>query len=84
MSAVLVIGATRGLGASLVRRFAATGNSVVYGTSRSSTVPTGFPEHVKWLSAIDLMKRSVGDDIVKYFVDSKPLSTVVRLPRNEF
>lgn len=81
MSTVLVVGATRGLGASLVKSYAAQSITAIFGTSRSSNVPSGFPGNVKWLHNIDLMKESVGGDIVKSLGDVKSLSTVVRAAR---
>ncbi|KAK8917276.1 putative oxidoreductase [Metarhizium anisopliae] len=77
MSTILVVGATRGLGASLVKQYAATAANVVYGTARSNAIPSGFPEHVKWLNGVDLTKSSVGDDIVRLLGDAKPLSTLI-------
>lgn len=79
MSTILVVGATRGLGASLIKQYAATAANVVYGTARSNAIPSGFPEHVKWLNGVDLTKSSVGDDIVKLLGDAKPLSTLVSI-----
>ncbi|KAG5979090.1 hypothetical protein E4U55_005573 [Claviceps digitariae] len=69
MPSFLIVGATRGLGASLVRRYTSeemdpAGRNVVYGTTRSSSPPDGFPDRVKWLTGVDLMEESVGDDIV--------------------
>lgn len=77
MSTILVVGATRGLGASLVKQYAAQSGNIVYGTARSGTIPTGFPEQIKWLNGIDLMSESVGDDIVKLLVGAKSLSALV-------
>lgn len=80
MSPVLVIGATRSLGASLVRQYAARPGTVVYGTTRSSTTPSGFPSDVKWLCGIDLMEPGVGDALAGQLGDSQPLSAVVGQP----
>lgn len=78
MSSILIVGASRGLGASLAKQYASTSSSnSVYGTARSSDTPTGFPDQVKWLTGIDLMKESVGDDIVKQLDEKSPLSTVI-------
>jgi short-subunit dehydrogenase len=78
MPARLIVGATRGLGASLLKQYAKT-DSVVYGTTRSKEGPkdSSFPDTVKWLPEVDLMKEDVGDKIVKSLGDSKSLSTVV-------
>ncbi|KAL0937371.1 short chain dehydrogenase reductase family superfamily [Colletotrichum truncatum] len=78
MSPVLIVGATRGLGASLIKQYAAKSGTTVYGTTRSKAGPEkGFPESVKWLPEIDLMKSDVADHLVSLLGGSKPLSTVV-------
>ena len=78
MSAVLVVGATRGLGAELVKHYATqAAKEKVYGTSRSSGTPQGFPENVTWLSNIDLVDEKAADVLVNRLGDAKPLDTVV-------
>lgn len=77
MSPVLVIGGTRGLGASIVKQYAADAGNTVYGTTRSEEGPEGFPNAVKWLPGIDLMDENVGKTLVSVLGGSKPLSTVV-------
>ncbi|KAI5464548.1 oxidoreductase [Mariannaea sp. PMI_226] len=64
MPSVLIVGATRGLGASLAKQYAAQGDTKIYGTSRSTSHPADFPSEVKWLSGIDLTSSRVGDEIV--------------------
>ncbi|KAI9163323.1 putative oxidoreductase [Paramyrothecium foliicola] len=76
MSPILVIGATRGLGAELAKHYASSPGHLVYGTTRSSDAPDGFPLDIKWLPEIDLMKRDVGDTLVSLLGASKPLSAV--------
>lgn len=76
MSSVLVVGATRGLGAELVKQYASKG-STVYGTSRSDKKPDGFPKGVKWLYNIDLTNSKVADELVKQLKGEQPLDTVV-------
>jgi NAD(P)-dependent dehydrogenase (short-subunit alcohol dehydrogenase family) len=77
MAPVLIVGATRGLGASLVKQYAAKEGTTVYGTSRSQGTPKGFPESVKWVGEIDLMEPSVGDNLVKQLEGLEPFSAVV-------
>ncbi|KAK3363425.1 oxidoreductase [Lasiosphaeria hispida] len=76
MSSILVVGATRGLGASITKQYAEKGWSV-YGTARTQNHPDGFPDSVKWLPEVDLMKSDVGETIVSSLKDSKPLDLVV-------
>ncbi|ERS95105.1 hypothetical protein HMPREF1624_08596 [Sporothrix schenckii ATCC 58251] len=78
MSSVLIVGATRGLGASLVKKYAAAGWTV-YGTTRSAEGPkTGdFPAGVQWIPKVDLMDKSAGATISDFFGQSKPLDAVI-------
>lgn len=85
MPSVLVVGATRGLGAELVKQYASRDSaSSVYATSRSDKKPEGFPENVKWLSNIDLTSSSVGDELTKQLKEEEPLDTVVSADRLSF
>ncbi|CAK7200409.1 hypothetical protein SEUCBS139899_003104 [Sporothrix eucalyptigena] len=78
MSSVLIVGATRGLGASLVKKYAAAGWTV-YGTTRSAEGPKDgdFPASVKWVPSVDLTTKSVGTTIAGFFDRSKPLDAVI-------
>ncbi|KAJ7679734.1 oxidoreductase [Mycena rosella] len=60
MPTILIVGATRGLGASLATAYAASG-SIVYATARSAT-PPGSPSHpnITWIPAIDIAAESAG------------------------
>ncbi|KDN61042.1 putative oxidoreductase [Colletotrichum sublineola] len=64
MSPILIIGATRGLGASLTKQYAAKADDTVYGTTRSQQGPEDFPKSVKWLREIDLTDEKVGEAII--------------------
>jgi NAD(P)-dependent dehydrogenase (short-subunit alcohol dehydrogenase family) len=64
MPSVLIVSATRGLGASLAKHYVAQDDTTVYGTSRSNSNPDNFPSEVKWLSGVDLTSAKVGDNIV--------------------
>ncbi|CAL3967879.1 unnamed protein product [Diplocarpon coronariae] len=64
MPNILIIGATRGLGASLVNTYAAQNDTVVYGTTRNETVPKGLHEKIIWLKGIDLSAEGVGAGLV--------------------
>ncbi|KAI9904158.1 hypothetical protein N3K66_000687 [Trichothecium roseum] len=76
MTPTLIVGATRGLGANLVKQYAARGGSTVYGTTRSSTAPNGFPDSIKWLTDVDLTSPDVGSKLVSLLGSSAPLGTV--------
>lgn len=63
MSKILIIGATRGLGASLANLYNAQPNTTVYGTARN-TVPKGLDERIVWVKGIDLVEADVGEKLV--------------------
>ncbi|KAJ7843497.1 oxidoreductase [Mycena leptocephala] len=60
MPTTLIVGATRGLGASLAAAYAESG-STVYATARSSTPPST-PSHanITWIPGIDIASESAG------------------------
>jgi len=66
MVAVLIIGATRGLGASLANAYASDAQNIVYGTTRSSSSPRGgsISQSVNWVTDIDLTNPDVGRALV--------------------
>ena len=78
MSRILVVGATRGLGASLAKHYASSSNNTVWGTTRADWAPKGFPENINWACGVDLMKPEVGN-ILTSQLSSEPLDLVVRL-----
>lgn len=78
---ILIVGATRGLGAALTKQYARIGKTV-YATTRSSQAPQsgGFPDNVKWLPSIDLTEEKAADSLVKPLQGTDPLDTAVRFP----
>lgn len=78
MPATLIVGATRGLGASLAKQYASQPSTVVYATTRAASPPAGFPAHIKWLSNVDLTSPGVGDNVAKQLQEGQPLDHVVR------
>ncbi|RQM06654.1 hypothetical protein DH86_00001275, partial [Scytalidium sp. 3C] len=64
MPNILIIGATRGLGASLVKEYASNKDNEVYGTTRSTSGPKNVSDHVKWVPQIDVSSKNVGSDLV--------------------
>ncbi|KAF1351968.1 hypothetical protein BDV97DRAFT_375955 [Delphinella strobiligena] len=63
MPNVLIIGATRGLGNELAKRYQARGDTVV-GTARSES-PKDATVGIKWVSNIDLSQESAGANLVQ-------------------
>ncbi|KAJ3042589.1 hypothetical protein HDV00_007124 [Rhizophlyctis rosea] len=79
MSSVLIIGATRGLGASLTKLYAAQSKLSVVATTRSASAPEGFSSKIRWLTGIDLEKECAADDLVKQLEEKNvgPIDTVI-------
>lgn len=65
MPTVLVVGATRGLGASLVEEYAKDANNQVIGTARSSDPPAA-TSNIMYAPNIDLESPEAGSNLVKY------------------
>ncbi|KAJ7065771.1 oxidoreductase [Mycena amicta] len=73
MSTVLIVGATRGLGASLASAYASSG-ATVYATSRSSSPPsTPSHDNITWIPGIDISTESAG----RALASALPLHTVI-------
>lgn len=77
---VLIVGATRGLGASLVKQYAQQGKTT-YATTRSTSSPSSpdFPDGIKWQTGIDLTDSEVGSELIGSLKQSfaERLDTVV-------
>ncbi|CAK7212687.1 hypothetical protein SBRCBS47491_001551 [Sporothrix bragantina] len=67
MPSILIVGATRGLGASLVKKYAEAGWTV-YGTTRSAEGPKAgdFLSGTKWVPNVDLTRKTVGATIADF------------------
>jgi NAD(P)-dependent dehydrogenase (short-subunit alcohol dehydrogenase family) len=85
MPSILIIGATRGLGASLANLYAEDPSNTVFGTTRSSSAPTSQSsnKNIIWLKDIDVSQASIGTRLVDQLgnvVDgkTKQLDIVVR------
>ena len=63
---VLIVGASRGLGASLAAQYAAENGTQVYGTTRSASKSKDEPSSssIRWIRGIDLSRPSAGRDLV--------------------
>ncbi|KAI1335369.1 oxidoreductase [Xylariaceae sp. FL0016] len=78
MPNILVVGGTRGLGGSLVKQYAADPSNIVYATARTKSAPgASFPELTRWLSDLDLMQSTIGEDIAAQLKGKGPLDVVV-------
>ena len=69
MPTILIIGATRGLGASLANAYASQPNTTVYGTTRSATPPSSsekqkLDEKIVWVPNIDVSEEGCGRRLV--------------------
>ena len=77
MPSILIVGATRGLGASLVKTYAADPSNTVYGTARSSTSPTSpSGKNIEWLTSIDIATPTAGPTLSKC-LHGKTIDTLV-------
>jgi len=66
MPNILIIGATRGLGASLANAYAKAEGNVVYGTTRSSSGPSSssLSKDIRWVPSIDATNPEIGETLV--------------------
>jgi NAD(P)-dependent dehydrogenase (short-subunit alcohol dehydrogenase family) len=66
MPNILIIGATRGLGASLASQYAKQEGTTVYGTTRSTEAPKkkGLDERIIWVKSVNVSERDVGERLV--------------------
>ncbi|KAH8802739.1 oxidoreductase-like protein [Xylogone sp. PMI_703] len=65
MPKVLIVGSTRGLGASLAKTYASKGGYKVYGTTRSSSGPKELSDNITWVPGIDASYEDVGKKLVE-------------------
>jgi hypothetical protein len=77
MPNILIVGATRGLGAALVSYYASQPSTTVYATSRSSSPPShsNNTDNVHWLTDIDLMSPSCSIKLSSS-LNSTPINTI--------
>lgn len=77
MSTVLVIGASRGLGASLVKKYAADSHNFVFATSRSAEAPKSI-QNISYIAGIDVASETAGATLVSHLKPAKcSLDTVI-------
>lgn len=76
MSIVLIIGATRGLGASLLHAYASDSRNTVYATARGDP-PDPSAKNVHWVGHIDLTKEDAVSSIPKKLPSSVRIDTLI-------
>ncbi|KAI9778527.1 MAG: hypothetical protein M1839_008058 [Geoglossum umbratile] len=74
MPAILIIGATRGLGAALAAQYATHTNTTVYATTRSSSAPANAPNKI-WIPNIDLLSPTASETLAAAL--PTPITTVI-------
>lgn len=72
---ILIVGATRGLGASLGAVYSKFPSNHVFGTSRSSS--PGSNSALTWLTGVDVAQPDVGQKLVSQLPASTKLSTII-------
>jgi short-subunit dehydrogenase len=83
MPNVLIIGATRGLGASLAQKYATENNCTVFATSRSENVKEN-NNNVTFVPGIDLTLESNGAKLVSYLKEFKTKLDIVIITAGYF
>lgn len=72
---ILIVGATRGLGASLAALYSQKPSHHVFGTTRSSAGVSG--SKITWLTDIDISKPDVGQKLASQLPTSTKISTAI-------
>lgn len=76
MPTVLVVGATRGLGKSLLENYASSSSNLVYGTARNDP-PEKHAENVKWIGKVDLSTEAAGSTIATAYEEDSPIDILI-------
>ena len=74
MRNILIVGASRGLGASLTKQYSEKGDHV-YATARSGNAAS--TSNITYIPGIDVAKQDAGPKIVSAIDKTKPLDTVI-------
>lgn len=77
MTNILIVGATRGLGASLRKLYAASPSAHIFATTRSANPESSSQSNVSWLSNVDLTKPDVGHNLTSQLPANTKLNTVI-------
>ncbi|KAH7066981.1 hypothetical protein BKA63DRAFT_132208 [Paraphoma chrysanthemicola] len=70
MPTILVVGATRGLGASIVKTYAASPDNCVLATARTSNPPAN-SKNIAYISGIDIAEPDASSNLLQYLQSSK-------------
>ncbi|KAJ5692933.1 hypothetical protein N7462_002356 [Penicillium macrosclerotiorum] len=73
---ILIVGATRGLGAALATLYSNDPANRVFGTTRSASAPAN-ESSVTWLTGIDVSRHNVGQNLIAQIPAATTLSTVI-------
>ncbi|KAL4736320.1 hypothetical protein BDV11DRAFT_17495 [Aspergillus similis] len=75
---ILIVGATRGLGASLRNLYATRSSTQVFATTRSDKAPESDSHpNVSWLQNVDLTRPDVGEKLISQLPSSTRLAAVI-------
>lgn len=75
---ILIIGATRGLGASLKKLYASKPSTkTVFATARAASPPSEAESGVTWVPNVDLSQPDVGQNLVSQIPPSTKISTAI-------
>ncbi|KAL4998292.1 hypothetical protein BDV10DRAFT_167231 [Aspergillus recurvatus] len=75
---ILIVGATRGLGASLRNLYATESSTQVFATTRSDKAPVSNSQsNVYWLRGVDLARPDVGERLTSQLPSSTKLAAVI-------
>lgn len=75
---ILILGATRGLGASLRKLYASKSSTkTVYATARAASPPSEVESGVTWIPNVDVSQPDVGQKLVSQIPPSTKISTAV-------
>ncbi|KAF3032186.1 hypothetical protein E8E11_001455 [Didymella keratinophila] len=65
MPAILIVGATRGLGASLVKLYASDSNNYVFATARTSD-PSTNSKNITYIPGVDISSPDAGSKVIRF------------------
>ncbi|KAI9676562.1 MAG: hypothetical protein M1817_000721 [Caeruleum heppii] len=77
MPNILIVGASRGLGASLAQQYAQQSDANVFATSRSPDQKTADKPNITYVPAIDIASESCGPTLVSQIPSDKHLDIVI-------